>query len=81
VAAVRLTRRGRIVLAVIVAVVALGVFWLGTRSAGLASSWEHGAAGRTGPPQVSMHRGDPPPTIAGAVTWGEDQGSPLRTEH
>ncbi|MFI0418152.1 hypothetical protein [Spongiactinospora sp. 9N601] len=36
---VRLTRRGRVVLAVLVALIALGVFWLGTRAGVAAESW------------------------------------------
>ncbi|RBQ19807.1 hypothetical protein DP939_13940 [Spongiactinospora rosea] len=44
--AVRLTRRGRVVLAVLVALIALGVFWLGTRAAVVAETWRvPGASG------------------------------------
>ncbi|MDF5755344.1 LysM peptidoglycan-binding domain-containing protein [Spongiactinospora sp. TRM90649] len=72
----RLTRRGRAVLVVVVAVVALGVFWLGTRAAGAVSAWR--VPGAAGVPYITVGEGDTLEEIADALSPQPDTGPMVR---
>ncbi|WP_344886783.1 LysM peptidoglycan-binding domain-containing protein [Nonomuraea antimicrobica] len=70
----RLTRRGRVVLVVGVALLSLGGFWLGTRAAGHAAV-QVVVAGHTGLQWVEVHKGDTLWKIADALAEGDDTGA------
>ncbi|MGP4097326.1 LysM peptidoglycan-binding domain-containing protein [Nonomuraea sp. KM90] len=70
----RLTRRGRVVLVIAMALLALGGFWLGTRAAGHAEV-RVVVAGQAGLPWVEVHRGDTLWKIADALSEGNDPGA------
>ncbi|MEV4078615.1 LysM peptidoglycan-binding domain-containing protein [Nonomuraea fuscirosea] len=66
----RLTRRGRVVLVIVVAMLALGGFWLGTRAVGHADV-QVVVTGRAGLPWVEVHEGDTLWGIADALSEGD----------
>ncbi|MEV0384106.1 LysM peptidoglycan-binding domain-containing protein [Nonomuraea sp. NPDC050643] len=70
----RLTRRGRIVLVVAVALLSLGGFWLGTRAAGHAEV-RVVVPSHAGLPWVEVHKGDTLWQIADALSEGNDPGA------
>ncbi|TDD06002.1 LysM peptidoglycan-binding domain-containing protein [Nonomuraea diastatica] len=70
----RLTRRGRIVLVVTAALLSLGGFWLGTRTAGHAAV-QVVVSAHAGLPWVEVHEGDTLWAIADALSRGEDPGA------
>ncbi|MGW3343663.1 LysM peptidoglycan-binding domain-containing protein [Nonomuraea rubra] len=70
----RLTRRGRVVLVVAVALLSLGGFWLGTRAAGHAEV-RVVVAGQAGLPWVEVRKGDTLWEIADALSAGDDPGA------
>ncbi|MBB5135147.1 hypothetical protein HNP84_004883 [Thermocatellispora tengchongensis] len=74
----RLTRRGRVVLVVAVAMIALGVFWLGTRAVGIASTWHHPGSQHAGLPWVVVGQGDTLWEIADAVSPEADPAPMVR---
>ncbi|MFG1705974.1 LysM peptidoglycan-binding domain-containing protein [Nonomuraea sp. M3C6] len=69
----RLTRRGRVVLVVAVALLSLGGFWLGTRTAGHAAV-KVVVPSHAGLPWVEVHKGDTLWVIADALAQGDDPG-------
>ncbi|MFB9625974.1 LysM peptidoglycan-binding domain-containing protein [Nonomuraea helvata] len=69
----RLTRRGRVVVVVAMALLSLGGFWLGTRAAGHAEV-RVVVTGHAGLPWVEVHEGDTLWHIAEALTRGDDPG-------
>ncbi|MEV4803785.1 LysM peptidoglycan-binding domain-containing protein [Nonomuraea sp. NPDC049421] len=66
-----MTRRGRIVVVVAMALLSLGGFWLGTRAVGHAEVRVVVAA-HAGLPWVEVHQGDTLWKIADALAEGED---------
>ncbi|TMR89628.1 LysM peptidoglycan-binding domain-containing protein [Nonomuraea basaltis] len=70
----RLTRRGRVVLVVAVALLSLGGFWLGTRAVGHASV-KVVVPSHAGLPWVEVHQGDTLWAIADVLSGGEDPGA------
>ncbi|MEV0167997.1 LysM peptidoglycan-binding domain-containing protein [Nonomuraea fuscirosea] len=66
----RLTRRGRVVLVIVVALLALGGFWLGTRAVGHADV-QVVVTGQAGLPWVEVHEGDTLWKIADALSEGD----------
>ncbi|MFI7699163.1 LysM peptidoglycan-binding domain-containing protein [Nonomuraea sp. NPDC049480] len=71
---VRLTRRGRVVLVVAVALLSLGGFWLGTRAAGHAAV-QVVVPGHAGLPWVEVRQGETLWGIADVLSGGEDPGA------
>ncbi|MFC5835568.1 LysM peptidoglycan-binding domain-containing protein [Nonomuraea insulae] len=69
----RLTRRGRIVLVVVVALLSLGGFWLGTRAVGHAAV-KVVVPSHAGLPWVEVHEGDTLWEIADVLSEGDDPG-------
>ncbi|WP_219508336.1 LysM peptidoglycan-binding domain-containing protein [Nonomuraea ceibae] len=68
----RLTRRGRAVLVMGVALLSLAGFWLGTRAASMAEA-EPATPAQVGAPWIEVQRGDTIWTIADAMAGeGED---------
>lgn len=70
----RLTRRGRVVLVVVMALLSLGGFWLGTRAAGHAEV-RVVVTGQAGPPWVEVQQGDSLWEIADVLSAGDDPGA------
>ncbi|WP_345569926.1 LysM peptidoglycan-binding domain-containing protein [Nonomuraea rosea] len=70
----RLTRRGRVVLVVGVALLSLGGFWLGTHAAGHADV-QVVVPSHAGLPWVEVHQGDTLWAIADALSQGDDPGA------
>ncbi|WP_327090659.1 LysM peptidoglycan-binding domain-containing protein [Nonomuraea sp. NBC_01738] len=73
----RLTRRGRAVLVFVVAVLALGVLWLGTRAVSLAADGVV-VPSHAGLPWVVVGQGDTLWSIADAVSPGDDADTVVR---
>ncbi|MEW9553112.1 LysM peptidoglycan-binding domain-containing protein [Nonomuraea sp. NPDC050783] len=67
----RLTRRGRAVVVVAVALLSLGGFWLGTRTAGHAAV-KVVVPSHAGLPWVEVRQGDTLGAIADVLSGGED---------
>ncbi|MFI7637618.1 LysM peptidoglycan-binding domain-containing protein [Nonomuraea sp. NPDC049400] len=70
----RLTRRGRVVLVVAMALLSLGGFWLGTRAVGHAAV-QVVVTSHAGLPWVEVREGDTLWRIAEALTQGDDPGA------
>ncbi|MGW4962078.1 LysM peptidoglycan-binding domain-containing protein [Nonomuraea sp. NPDC004186] len=69
----RLTRRGRVVLVVAVALLSLGGFWLGTRAVGQAAV-QVVVTSHAGLPWVEVREGDTLWAIGEALSQGGDPG-------
>jgi hypothetical protein len=75
---VRLTRRGRVVVVLAIAMLVLGALWVGTRAIGLASSGREAAPATEGAPWVTVRPGDTLWEIAHAVSADDDPGPLIR---